>query len=503
MTQARNPAKIWFSQNMFLLFPLLAFIIPLIMRAIPEILMGQYVTGFDTMAYYVPDTVGWLKNGIDPLSFLSIAPFFYMLLIGITSTGASIIFTLKVLGPLLLGLLGLAVYFYAHKALSWSPKKSLLVALLATLYFVALRISWDMFRSEIATILLFVALIFLAKNKLSLKSGILLSASMFLIVLSHQLVTVIMFVIVIATLIGLYISKRKVELCKLIVVSIPAMVLFLTMIYIDYFVYSSPFLGTSITTSSGLPSLATSSYFTVVSDNLGFFVFCFLPLIPFLILGARHFKSNLQFKAWMIWTAIPVILALVVPSGFLGGVFPYRWIMLLTYPLAFFAVEGFSRIKPKKAKIAAGLLLALLVGTLSIGFLVAQNSIAFDYFDAYPSYIPKSMLQSTVPASDTQDTANVLTWAQTNLPANGRLLVHEAFYGWGALYFNLGRLIPYGFLNPEDIAKQQLAINSSNPIYLIWWVNGTGWYGQPTTPSSFQEVYQSGNIAIYNYSANQ
>ena len=500
MTQARNSAKNWFRQNGYLIFPLLAFAIPLIMRALPEILMGQYVTGFDTMAYFVPDTVGWLRNGIDPVSFLSLAPLLYMLLIGITSIGAPIIITLKVLGPLLLGLLGLTVYFYAHKALSWSPRKSLLVALLATLYFVALRISWDMFRSEIATILLFVALIFLAKNKLSLKTGILLSVSMFLVVLAHQLVTVIMFVVVIATLAGLYFSKRKIELRKLIVISIPATVLFLTIIYINYFIYSLPFLGTSVTTSSGLPSLATSSYLNAVVDTLGFFAFCFLPLIPLLILGARYFKSNLQLKAWMIWTAIPVILAILVPSGFLGGVFPYRWIMLLTYPLAFYAVEGLSRIKWKWTKIAVGLIIALLVGTLSVGFLVEQNSSAFDYFGTYPSYIPKSMMQNTVPASDTQDTTNAIIWAQTNMPTNGRLLVHEAFYGWGTLYFNSGQLLPYGFLNPEDIAQQQFAIDSSNPIYLIWWVNGTGWYGQRTTPGSFQEVYRSGNIAIFNYS---
>ena len=323
---------------------------------------------------------------------------------------------------------------------------------------------------------------------------------MFLVVLAHQLVTVIMFVVVIATLAGLYFSKRKIELRKLIVISIPATVLFLTIIYINYFIYSLPFLGTSVTTSSGLPSLATSSYLNAVVDTLGFFAFCFLPLIPLLILGARYFKSNLQLKAWMIWTAIPVILAILVPSGFLGGVFPYRWIMLLTYPLAFYAVEGLSRIKWKWTKIAVGLIIALLVGTLSVGFLVEQNSSAFDYFGTYPSYIPKSMMQNTVPASDTQDTTNAIIWAQTNMPTNGRLLVHEAFYGWGTLYFNSGQLLPYGFLNPEDIAQQQFAIDSSNPIYLIWWVNGTGWYGQRTTPGSFQEVYRSGNIAIFNYS---
>ncbi len=501
MTNARALSKDWFRQNGYIIFPLLAFAIPLIMRAVPEILMGQYVTGFDTMAYFVPDTLGWIKGGINPLQFLSLAPLLYMLLIGTTSVGASIIFTLKVLGPLLLGLLGLTVYFYAHKALSWSPKKSLLVAMLATLYFVALRISWDMFRSEIATILLFVTLVFLAKNKLSLKSGVLLSVSMFLIVLDHQLITIIMFVIVLATLAGLYSRKRKIELRKLIVVSIPAAILFLTMVYIDFFIYSSPFFGTSLTTSSGLP--ATTSYLGAVANTLGFFVFCFLPLIPLLILGAQYFKSNLQLKAWMIWTSIPVVLAIAVPSSFLGGVFPYRWIMLLTYPLAFYVVEGLSRIKWKWPKIAVCIIMALLVGTLSVGFLVGQNSTAFGYFGTYPSYIPKSMLQNTVPASDTQDTTNALIWAQTNIPTNGRLLVHEAFYGWGTLYFNTSQLIPYGFLNPENIAHQQFAINSSNPIYLIWWVNGTGWYGQATTPSSFQEVYRSGNIALFNYTANQ
>jgi hypothetical protein len=503
VTKARNLIDAWFRQNGNLMLPFLAFAIPLIVRAIPEVLMGQYLVGFDTVGYYVPNTLQWLRGGVSFSALLSSAPLFYILLMGLTSIGAPIVISLKIFGPLILGLLGFTIYFYANKALSWSPRKSLLVTLLATLNFVALRISWDMFRSEIATILLFIALIFLAKNKLSLKNGILLSVSMLLIVLAHQLVTVIMFVVVIAAIARLYFGKRKIELGKLLVISVPAIVLFLTIIYINYFIYSLPFLGTSITTSSGLPSLATTSYLTAVVDTLGFFVFCFLPLIPLLILGARYFKSNLQLKAWMIWTAIPVVLAILVPSGFVGGVFPYRWIMLLTYPLAFVSIEGLFRIKWKWPKIAVGIIIVLLVGSLSAGFLVEQNNTAFEYFGTYPSYIPKSMLQNTVPASDCEGTVNALVWAQNNMPSNGRLLVHEAFYGWGMLYFNSSQLLPYGFLNPQDIAQQQHNATFSNPLYLIWWVNGTGWYGQPTTPSSFQEIYHSGNIAIYNYSDNK
>ena len=134
------------------------------MRAIPEVLMGPFVVGFDTLGYYVPNTLLWLRNGVGFWGFLAVAPFFYVLLMGATSVGVPIVVSLKVMAPLLLGFLGVAVYFYAYKTLSWSPKKSLVVALFATLYFVALRVSWDMLRSELALIFLFATLIFLKKE---------------------------------------------------------------------------------------------------------------------------------------------------------------------------------------------------------------------------------------------------------------------------------------------------------------------------------------------------
>ncbi|PIU58924.1 hypothetical protein COS86_06920, partial [Candidatus Bathyarchaeota archaeon CG07_land_8_20_14_0_80_47_9] len=125
-------------------FPLLAFLIPLVVRAIPEILMGPFVVGFDTLGYYVPNTLVWLNDGVGFWNFLAVAPLFYVLLMGVTSVGVPIIVSLKVMSPLLLGFLGIAVYFYANKTLAWSLRKSLLVVLFATLYFVALRVSWDM-----------------------------------------------------------------------------------------------------------------------------------------------------------------------------------------------------------------------------------------------------------------------------------------------------------------------------------------------------------------------
>lgn len=501
MTQARNPAKNWFRQNGHLIFPFLAFAIPLIARAIPEILMGQYLVGFDTMGYYIPNTLTWLGNGVSFWALMSSAPLLYILLMGITSVGAPIVISLKILGPLLLGLLGFVTYHYANKTLSWSSKKSLLVAILSTLYFVALRISWDMFRSELSLIFLFLTLIILQKNGHSTRNGVLLSLTMALVVFSHQLVAIIMFAIIIATITSFFLKKKKAELRRIIVCSIPAVFLFGLIIYINYFVFSSPIMGYSVNYAGGFEALATASHPELIINTLGFLAFCYLPLVPLLIFGFRKFKSNIHLKAWMLWICIPLLIVLISPNTFfLGGVLPYRWILLLTYPLSFYAVEGLFAIKWNWYKIAYKIAVGFIIAFLSVGFLVLPNSGALEYYGGYPTYVPKSMLQNTLQLSDCQDTSNALLWAQNNLPSNGYLLVHEAFYGWATLSFDNSRLIPYFFGNLTDITNTLKENNSTSHLYLIWWVNGAGWYGQPTVPATFKELYHSGNIAIYQYS---
>ena len=346
--------------------PLLAFLIPLVMRAIPEILMGPYVVGFDTLAYYVPNTLMWLRDGVGFWSFVAVAPFLYVLLIGVTSIGVPIVISLKVMSPLLLGFLGLMVYFYANKTLSWSPRKSLLVVLFATLYFVALRVSWDMLRSELALIFLFATLIFLKKDGNPLRNGVLLSLAMLSVVFAHQLIAVIMFAIVIVTVMQLFFDKKMVELRRLIVCSVPAAALFLLIVYANYVTVSqfSIVSGFFDQSSEGFMALfGFASYTDLVANTLGFLVFCYLPLVPLLVLGAKRFKGNLQMKVWIFWIFLSLLLVIVSSSAFFT-VFPYRWTLLLTYPLAFYAAEGFASLKLNVYKAGVGLMLA----TLSVGF---------------------------------------------------------------------------------------------------------------------------------------
>ena len=74
------------------------------------------------------------------------------------------------------------------------------------------------------------------------------------------------------------------------------------------------------------------------------------------------------------------------------------------------------------------------------------------------------MLQNTVQLSDCQDTANALLWAKNNMPSNGYLLVHEAFYGWAILSFDSNRLIPYFFGNLTDVTNKLKEDNSTSPV---------------------------------------
>lgn len=479
-------------------FTLLAFFVPLILRAIPEILMGSYIVGFDTLAHYVPTTLGWLGEGVSFWAFVAIAPFLHVMLFGATFIGIPIDISLKVMSPLLLGFLGIAVYFYANKILSWSPKKSLLVVFFTTLYFVALRISWDMLRSELALIFLFVTLVFLKKDDNPFRNGLLLSLAMLAVVFAHQLVSLIMFAIVLATIIRLSFNRQMGNVGKLIVCSIPAILLFLLIVYANSVVFPqfSVVNGWLNQSSESYLIFGFVSYQDLVVDTLGFLVFCYLPLLPLVILGVRRLRNNLQLNTWVLCIIVALSLALV--NIFVAHL-PYRWILLLTYPLAFYAAEGFACLSLTSHKIIIGLILA----TLSASFIFLPNSIALPYYSVFPLYMPTSMLQNTVSLSDCQDTMNALQWVKTNIGSNASLLVHRAFYGWASLTLNENQLIFYNYDDPATVAQELTEDGSHYQLWLIWWVNGSGWYDEPTVSSAFGEIlHENGKMAIYMYTAN-
>ncbi|HGJ66016.1 TPA: hypothetical protein ENS27_11605 [bacterium] len=485
-----------------LFFPLLSFIIPLMVRMIPEILMGPYVTGFDTIGFYVPNTLNWLQNGVNPSTYLATAPLFYTIFLPIVAVGASPIMVLKILSPLLLGALGFSIYLYAKNGLRWSTAKSLFIAFLGTLYFVALRASWDQLREELGLIFLFFALIVLANSRTgSWKRYTLLSLILVMVVLSHQLVSVILLGMIVFTILNQYIRKDDKSL-KLIVASIPASILFLVIVYLND-ITQAGFQNYSTNIVSSLASwTGFTSYASMLMAEGGFLLYCYIPLLPIVLISLKHFE-NPQLRGWLVLSLI----LLLIPTAFVS---PYRWLLILSYPLSFYAVESISILKShtwKKVKFPfhriAVLYLVLSTCVLSCGFIFMNPQHPFVYFNpehanGYVYQIPTSMQQNTLSKIDCQDTEKAFQWFKENTNSTAVMLTHTVFYGWALLNLQENPVIPYGFEEPDQTAT--LAIQDGyKEIYVIWWINGKGWYAQPSLSSSFVEVYRTGEIAIYHY----
>ncbi len=194
----------------------------------------------------------------------------------------------------------------------------------------------------------------------------------------------------------------------------------------------------------------------------------------------------------------------------IASVSPYRWVLMLVYPLAFYATETLSRLKSIKWKRfrfnvyrIAMVYVVLSTSILSFGFIFMTSEHPFVYFNPqyvnyYEFQIPSSMLQNTISITDCKDTANALQWFKTNENSSATLLTHTVFYSWALLTLKRDQVRDYEFDAPDNAAMVAVKEGHSQ-IYFIWWINGKGWYAQPTLPSIFHEVYRSGNIAIYSY----
>ncbi len=488
-----------------LLFPLLAFVIPMLVRFVPEIIMGPYVVGFDTLAHYVPTTLLWQQGQVNLWSFIGTAPLLYTITVGLTAITGSVMVVLKVLPSVLLGFLGLSIYVFARRGLSWSTKKSLVPALVGTLYFVALRISWDALREEIALIFFFVVLTAIAAmstKKFSWKNYLLFALALAAVVLANQVVAVLVLGVVLFTVIYKLFHEGRLNAARLVAFSLPAVALFLAVFYLSPSIpeYRLIF-GFPSTPDGWLALFGYSSYLDMLGSTAVFILFCFLPLLPLALLSVRSFK-NFQMRIWILLILLAALVPMVSPSNL-------RLVMLLSYPLVFFAIEGASTLQSvrwkrfKKPLLGVGMAyLVAVTAVFSLGFMVLPSSSPFPYFvagefNSHIYQIPSSMLQNTVSIEDCPDAANVVQWVKNHMDADSVLLTHRAFYGWALPEINSSQIVLYEYDNPADAAGS-LTGNYSH-VYLVWWIDGEGWYGLPSVPSVFQQVYQSGNMAVYTY----
>ena len=501
-----------FSSNFgHLKYPLVAFLTVLAIRTIPEMLMGPYPLGFDTVAYYIPITMQWLKEGVDFWQAMTMAPLFYALLTFVTAIGIPIILSLKIIPPLLHAFLALTIYYYANKALKWSPRKSLLTSLLATLYFVALRVSWDMLRNQLGLIFLFLTLalsyMVLNKGDIKWKHYVLLSLVAILTVLAHQLVAALMLIIFITLITSIMLKGERAKVKSLIIALTPAAILFFTFNAFALVTGAEAIINTS---TSPLPFQSSIS-------NFDFFLYCYLPLLPLSIMGIIYFR-DVRMNSWTLWIFFTLLIPLIFPSMLgLGG---HRWTFMLVYPLAFLVIEALDKLKPsikhKVRCIAYGaVLLAFisLVAWLSIGFMIKSPESPISYFDPQQQnrhifYIQSSMLQNTMSVENIPDFTKAITWLDANHNNNSALVIPNQFYGLALItvkspmkIIDTVELTPF---NPNGeqilISKCLETLNSGDSVYTVWWAPHHSWYGISFPLEGFVEEQGFGTFSVYRFS---
>jgi hypothetical protein len=492
-----------------IIFPLLAFGIPAFVRSIPQILAGPYPIGFDTIRYISSIQSGYIFS-LGAVGFFKGTNLFYLLAAFPYLLTHNAIATMNVLGPIMLGLLCFMIYLFARKLLFWIGWKSLLVAVLAGVYFVSLRNSWDLYRQTLGIICLLGALISL-KYFSSPRRYYVSSVLMLLTVLSHELTAVILFFVVGIQAINCIVKKSAKEFVSLLICLALPFALFLYQIY-------SPQTG-----GVNLPSVAVA---TVPSLGLALYIggliaFCYALLSPFILVGLK--LRNLYLLSWiLLCLGIPLI-EMADPN--LPLYIWYRWILLLVYPLMFFFVEGLDRVwqyssqNKGKAKrlllkvFVAGYLLSLL--TISGLYLTTTPDNPSPYIQSSPYYssIPSSMLQNSISIKDNPPTIDCFNWINKNTSQNSVVIEHYALYDLAVIYIRNHQVISINqtsstwstnpnatsyIENMESTANAELA-NGHTAVYTVWWIQGKGWYDIPSLPNDFKEVFQSSDMAVYSY----
>jgi hypothetical protein len=492
------------------LWVIAAFLVPLSIRSIPETLSWPYLLGYDTLT-----VVHLIRSGqvllSGPLVFIHNHLFYTFATLTSWAIGDPIV-VLKIFGPVLMGLVSMLMWLYAKRGLGWSNIKSFLVALLVGAYFVSLRNSWDLYAQSFALVFLLATLVVLKSLKSNWRFPVAL-AFMILTVMSHELISVILFFIL--GLEGLrFLLKKQPDFKYLLTCLTVAFGLFLFKRYS----LTSGSIVLPVVTIASEPSVGFSLHI------LGFLLYCYGLLLPFVTLGMLRLKDWVL-RFWFILCLSIPLLTMAFPTTYLY--YWNRWAYLLVYPLIFFTVEGIaalwkfqsthknqiSRVLPK----AFTIFYLVLLLTLS-GFYLAvspQNQISFfSTSNPYLAYIPSSMVQNTLPIQDNSALVKCVEWINENAAADSVIVAHYALYDLITIYDHDQLVISvrqsgsmWNYLQNETSlvdgivnASRQALVDEHSAVYTIWWINGDdAWYKISSLPPEFTPVYEFDKLAVYSY----
>lgn len=456
--------------------PLLSFMIPLIIRVIPE-LQFPYPIGFDTAEYLASAKLYSIKMQIFPL-FFQLLGWLYLL-------GIDPIISMKILPTLLYGILGLSVYIFARYYLRWNNLISLLSCILFSISLASLRVSWDLNKETFATIFLILSLSMLG-NLRSWNRGIILIAFSLIVASSHELIFALMFFILLyVALIELrrMNGSNRIKVIALLISIVSSTFLFLIFWYRLNFSY---ILGSALKFSV----LAQNTSPTLQSLGL-IFLLLYGTSIPFILLG---FFKDTVLNAWLIAGLVGSFSWLFFPLVSVN--LPDRWMYLLSFPFSLYLSNSIAKLF-HFIKVRKFIVVLIVIG---INFLSLSELGLFAWPQWVPNangYIPYSMSTSSIPQYDIVAIKGLVDTLD-GIDGSKVVITQLGYSGWVRYYskssFMVIAWVPWqGDLNGIG---QALSLANSIPnakIYLIWYAD------KDAIQLGFTKIAQVYNMKLYEY----
>jgi len=503
---------------------LIAFAFGVFVRMIPELLSYPYPLGFDTIyyAWRIKEGVIWAHwSGVFNTWLL------YAILVPIYNLSKIEPFLLlKLTMPLLFGLNTCGVYYLANEALGWSVRKSLFAAGLFSFQIAALGISWHFYRNMLGLGVLLFTLPWILKNKNDIKSLAIFTVLSVFVVLSHEYASVLLFASI-AAIAGSGLFKDRKAATKILFAVLPAASVFLASVFLgiypvykvvesNVFVafqrqghYSGPLFFVTNYLSVVDPVQYYPTYLDLLASVASLFIILYAAILPLAIIG---FFRHKMLDAWTLLLSVGAFGCLILP--FFALDLWNRWMLMLVFPLTYYAANGFVRVlRSTKAvsmqlrqlgtlrisrKTAKGLVLVSVVS----GFVFMTSPTLFGKGGVFGlattvAYLPSTMLSNAVPLTDVDGTVQAFQWLNAIMDDDSCFLAHDAFFDWARFSLDDPHAIVY-FKGDVADAIDLAAEHGYARFWLVWWNTDIGWYGFQV-PASFQQVYSAGRISVFEY----
>ncbi len=452
------------------------FLLGIVLRGIPELLVPQYPVGYETITHYAPPMFAFREQGLADVfvEFFRFGPLFYTLMwFAHVMSRAHPYLILKVVGPLLYGGLTVSFLLFLKRGLRLDGKMAFVATLLLVFQVAALRESWDRFRNVLGLIFVFAALTALRSDhrfRWPLVAGLAVFTA-----LSREYIALVLFVAVL----GFAFLERKDRMMSLIALA-PALVVFAVINFPRQ-------LWWSYILDGQCGQYASGSYWWVVQDAFSIFAVCFLPLLPLVVKGFRRDGLLDPMIGLLLLGSFSVI---VSPWFAVPGY--QRWMVLLVFPFSVYAVRGFERFRlfDKRGfrKLVVILLIFMVIG-------VGYSSGAFSYVVLPNSWVPNNLVQSSIGWNQIDDVRGILRWLNEKAASNSSILVEERFYGWTLIYLKRAnddvKVIAYTANSLPQHALEKALSDGFRWIYLIWYTDSS-W-------KNFEILYSQNNVSIFLY----